>query len=158
MSGHAQAQESGGLTVATPWSRAVTRRNIVLTAANGFFVEAAMTLSEATMVLPLFVRALGGSSFLVGLVPSLRWFGWMAPQLVAAGQMRRLERFVPMVRALEFIRSSFYLVLALLAFLFGRSNPQLVLGAFFALFFLTRLAAGSSAVIMSHRVVEKKAG
>lgn len=38
----------------------VIQRNVVYSAANHFFVEAAMTLSDPSTVLPLFVKALGG--------------------------------------------------------------------------------------------------
>ncbi len=127
-------------------SEKATRRNIAYSAVNQFFVEASMTMSEATTVLPLFVKALGGSNFLAGLLPSLRWFGWLAPQFFAAGRMQRLSRFLPTVQWLEVIRSTFYLAIAALAFFLGPTRPGLVLAAFFVLFMVTRFAAGSSAV------------
>jgi hypothetical protein len=127
-------------------SERATRHNIAFSAINQFFVEASMTMSEATTVLPLFVKALGGSNFLAGLLPSLRWFGWLAPQFFAAGRMQRLSRFLPTVQWLEAIRSSFYLAIAAFAFFMGPTHPGLVLGVFFALFMVTRVAAGSSAV------------
>ena len=124
----------------------MTRRNIAFGTANQGLVEAAMTLAQPSMVLTLFVKALGGSNFLVGLIPSLRFFGWLAPQFLVAGSMRRLSRFLPMVRALESVRSSFYLIIAWVAVAYGRDNPPLVLGIFLVLFIITRFAAGSSAV------------
>ncbi|HHX66344.1 MAG TPA: hypothetical protein GX702_15815, partial [Chloroflexi bacterium] len=114
----------------------ITRRNIALSAANQFFVEAGMTLSEGTTVLPLLVKALGGSNFLAGLLPSLRWFGWLAPQFLAAGRMQRLTYFVPIVQKLELVRCIGYLLLGILTVLLGLSRPGLMLAIFVVLFML----------------------
>lgn len=130
----------------------VTRRNILCSALNSFCVEASMTLTEASEVLTLFVRMLGGSSFLVGLLPSLRYFGWLAPQFMAAGRVQSLTRFVPTIQWLEVVRSGFYLIIAALTFLWGRSHPGLVLAAFLPLYLVTRVAAGSSAVARAELV------
>jgi MFS family permease len=130
----------------------VTRRNILLSALNSSCVEASMTFTEASEVLTLYVRMLGGSSFLVGLLPSLRYFGWLAPQFVAAGRMQSLRHFVPTIQLLEIIRCSFYLIIALMTLLLGVSNPGLVLGVFFVLYLITRIAAGSSAVARAELV------
>jgi MFS family permease len=124
----------------------ITRRNVKLSAINQFFVEAAMTLSEATTVLPLLVKALGGSNFLAGLLPSLRWFGWLAPQFLAAGRMQRLTHFIPAIQKLESVRCIFYIILGILTAWLAPSQPGLVLALFFVLFMVTRFSAGSSAV------------
>lgn len=105
-----------------------------------------MTLSEPSSVLTLFVKALGGSNFLVGLLPSLRFFGWLAPQFLVAARMQRLSRFIPITRALEFVRAFFYLVIAVFALHYGIGNPRLALQVFLVLFMITRFAAGSSSV------------
>jgi MFS family permease len=133
-------------------SERVTRRNIILSALNAFCVEASMTLTEASEVLTLYVRMLGGSTFIVGLLPSLRFFGWLAPQFVAAGRMQSFRRFLPTIQRLELVRSSLYLVIAALTFLFGVRSPGLVLAAFFVLYLVTRIAAGSSAVARAELV------
>ncbi|MCD6519828.1 MAG: MFS transporter [Anaerolineae bacterium] len=122
------------------------RRNFAFGAANHFFVEAAMTLSDPGTVLPLFIKALGGSNFLAGLLPSLRWVGWLAPQFFIAGRLQRLRRMIPATLALESVRFTLYPVIALLTLLWGKENPSLVLGVFFVLFLLTRFAGGGSAV------------
>lgn len=105
-----------------------------------------MTVSEPSSVLTLFVKALGGSNFLIGLIPSLRFFGWLAPQFLVAARMQRLSRFIPITQALEFVRASFYLAIAGFALAYGAGNPQLVLGIFLVLFMITRVTAGSSSV------------
>lgn len=105
-----------------------------------------MTISEPESVLTLFVKALGGSSFLIGLLPSLRFFGWLAPQFLVAARMQRFSRFVPITQALEFVRAFLYLAIAGFALAYGVRNPQLVLGVFLVLFMITRVTAGSSSV------------
>lgn len=129
-----------------------TRRNVAFSAVNHFFVEGAMNLSEASMVLTLLVKALGGSNLLAGLLPSLRFVGWLVPQFFAAGRLQRLSRFLPAVRFLEAIRSSFYLIIAGFTLAYGIKSPQLVLAVFYPLFLVTRLAAGSSAVARAELV------
>ncbi|MBC7234716.1 MAG: MFS transporter [Chloroflexi bacterium] len=115
-------------------------------AVNSFFVEAAMTITEPGTVLALYIKELTGSVFLAGLLPSLRYFGWLAPQFFAAGRLQRLRRFLPAVQWLEAIRGSFYLLVAAAIALWSLDRPNLVLILFFSLFMVTRLAAGCSAV------------
>ena len=105
-----------------------------------------MTLSRPSLIMTLFVRALGGSNFLAGLVPSIEFVGWLTPQFLAAGRMRRLSRFLPLVQALEILRTACYLIIAGVAFAYGREHPILVLGVFFALLVILRIAAGTSIV------------
>ncbi len=129
-----------------------TRRNIRYGAVNQFFVEAAMTLSEGTMVLPLLVRGLGGSTFLAGLLPSVLWFGWLGPQFLVAGPLQQLRRFLPVTRYLELVRSLLYLALGGIVLTWGASRPGLALSLFFPLFAISRCAAGSSAVARNELV------
>jgi MFS family permease len=124
----------------------IVKRNIAAGAANSFFVEAAMTTSEPGTVLTLFIRELTGSTFLAGLVPSLRYFGWLAPQFLAAGHMQRLRRFLPTVQALEAVRSIGYMLAAAAIAFLSRSHPELVVILFATVFMATRIAAGCSAV------------
>lgn len=105
-----------------------------------------MMLCDGSLVLTLFVRALGGSNLLVGLLPSLKFFGWLMPQFFAAGSLQRLNRFLPAVQRLEAVRSAFYLLIGLCALAFAQDQPEWVLFIFFVLFLSTRIAAGSSNV------------
>ena len=105
-----------------------------------------MMLCDGSLVLTLFVRALGGSNLLVGLLPSLKFFGWLMPQFFAAGNLQRLTKFLPAVQRLEAVRSAFYLLIGLCALVFAQDHPEWVLLIFFILFLSTRIAAGSSNV------------
>jgi len=129
-----------------------TRRNIRLTAVNHFFVEGAMTLCEPESVLTLFVKEVSGSTFLASLMPTLRYFGWLAPQFVVAGHLQRFRRFVPVTLVFESFRFVLYLAIAAVAGLFGLTRPMLTMAVFFGLFAITRVAAGSSAVARTELV------
>ncbi|MHB1319312.1 MAG: MFS transporter, partial [Anaerolineae bacterium] len=128
------------------------RRNIAWSAANHFFVEGGMTLSDPATVLPLMIREMGGSHVLAGLVPSVRLFGWLLPQFFVAAPLQRLRRFLPTVRLLEGVRALAYLALALLLASYDGANTGYTLPLFFALFVMARLAAGSSAVARAELV------
>ena len=121
-----------------------SRRQTILCGLNQFFIEGGMTLADPSLVLPLFVRALGGSTALAGLLSSLRFFGWMLPQFVVAGPVERRSRLLPLIAALEMFRSGAYIVIAFGVALLGSRYPQMILALFFVLFILTRFTAGSS--------------
>ena len=147
-------------TRATPLrTKTTTRRNMVWSSVNHFFVEGSMTLSDPGTVLPLMVMDLGASHVIAGLVPSLRFFGWLLPQFFVAGALQRLERFIPAVRWLESVRIVGYLMLAALLVWLTPTHPGLMLTLIIILFVLTRIAAGSSAVARAElmaRVVPQK--
>ncbi len=136
------------------------KRNIALSAINQFFVEAGMTVSDASMVLSLYLRALGGSNFLIGLLPSLRFFGWLVPQFVIAGTLERKRRMMPTIRLLEAVRFTSLFAVAGLTLAWADSRPRLLISVFLVLYMATRVAAGCSAVgrteIMGHIVPPDK--
>ncbi len=117
-----------------------------LAAVNQFFVETGMTLTEASTVLVLLVKSLGGSNFMAGLLPSLRFFGWLVPQFAISGRLERKRVLIPTVRALEAWRVVPFFLMAAVTYALGKSRPEWALVIIFVLYLLTRLAAGSSAV------------
>ena len=111
-----------------------------------------MTLSEPESVLTLFVKEVSGSTFLASLMPTLRYFGWLAPQFLVAGHLERFRRFVPVTLAFEAFRFVSYLLIAATVAVFGLTRPALTIAVFFGLFAITRVAAGSSAVARTELV------
>ena len=65
---------------------------------NGVCFSLAETLVDASLVLALFVRELGGSTLLVGLLPSLKNGGFLLPQLLVAGRITGMPRMMPLYR------------------------------------------------------------
>lgn len=125
----------------------VARRNYWFALLNGVAVQLGMNVTAPAMVLTIFLRELGASNALVGALPSLRFAGWYLPQLLVAGWIESRPRKIPSALAMEAIRSGTYAVLAFLTGLWAASRSGWLIGAFLALFTLTRFAAGTGAVI-----------
>jgi hypothetical protein len=105
-----------------------------------------MNLTDPSLVLSVFVRMLGGSNMLVGLVPTIRFGGWFLPQFLAASWIQPQERKVPIAVALETVRVLIYGAFAVLTYTLGVSSPRLLLVTFFVLFSISRLTTGTSAL------------
>ncbi|HHY38468.1 MAG TPA: MFS transporter [Clostridia bacterium] len=101
---------------------------------DGIFFRSSTAFWDASTIIPSLIHDLYGSRFLTGLVPTLRYGGWYAPQLLVA---KYSERTVYKKRLLLFgylIVTGSYSALTLLT-LFGsplwlKSSPLLVLGAY----------------------------
>jgi hypothetical protein len=50
-----------------------------------------MNLTDPSLVLSVFVRMLGGSNMLIGLLPTIRFGGWFLPQFMAASWIQPQE-------------------------------------------------------------------
>jgi hypothetical protein len=122
------------------------RRNYFLGVVNGTFTQLGMNVTQPSLVLSVFVRALGGSNTLVGSIPAIRFGGWFLPQFLAASWIQPSRHKVPIAVGLEVIRAAVYAALGLLTFSLGPSNPTLLLILFFVLFGLSRLTAGTGAL------------
>lgn len=122
------------------------RRNYLLGAVNGMFTQLGMNLTQPSLVLSVFIRALGGSNALVGLLSAIRFGGWFLPQFLVASWIQPRQRKVPIAVVLEIVRVVIYGILGVLTYTMSHSNPSLLLLILFILFGLSRLAAGSGAL------------
>ncbi|GIV97248.1 MAG: MFS transporter [Herpetosiphonaceae bacterium] len=84
--------------------RRVAARDYWFGIANGVLFTLAEALSDANLVLALFIRELGGPLTLVGLLPSLKNGGWLLPQLVAAGRLQARRLVLPVYRKASIAR------------------------------------------------------
>ena len=123
-----------------------SRRNYLLTIAHGICVRLGMNLTDPSLVLSVFVRMLGGSNMLVGLLPTIRFGGWFLPQFLAASWIQPQERKVPISVAMEAIRVLAYIAFAVLTHTLAASHPHLLLVIFFVVFSITRLFTGTGAL------------
>lgn len=126
--------------------RSTEQRNYLLTIANGVSIRLGMQLSDPSLVLSVFVRLLGGSNTLVGLLPTIRFGGWFLPQFLAASWIQPRPRKVPIGVVLETNRILIYGSLAALTYALGLSHPRLLLWIFFVLLTVSRLITGTSAL------------
>jgi MFS family permease len=123
-----------------------SQRSYFLGILNGVSTRVGMSLTHPSMVLSVFIRTLGGSNALVGLLPAIRFGGWFLPQFLVASWIQPKPRKVPTVVALETVRVLIYGALVALTCALGLSYPRLLLVLFFVLFTLSRLAAGTGAL------------
>jgi hypothetical protein len=122
----------------------LVRRNYLLGVINSVATQLGMNATSPSLVLSVFVRVLGGSNALVGLLPAIRYTGWMLPQYLLAGWLKARQRKVPLVTRLELTRALAYGLIAASTLALGRSNPAVLLVVFVALFTLSRLVASVS--------------
>jgi len=118
------------------------RRNYALGITNGAFFGLFDSIASPYVVLPLFVHALGGSNFLVGLLPALANGGWFLPQFLISHRLQRLTYKLPVYSAAAILRVICFTALPIATFMIGDKNPALLLTIFFALFTIYWLAAG----------------
>ncbi|MBI3944827.1 MAG: MFS transporter [Armatimonadetes bacterium] len=91
---------------------------------------AGISLFSMGTILPLFVRQLTESPFLIGLIPAVYWAGLFLPQLVVAraiAHLPRLRRYVMIIAVLERV----FLALLVPLTLWLWRNPEALLVAFF---------------------------
>lgn len=91
---------------------ATLRRNTRLGIANGVLFSLAEAFSDANLVLSVFVRELGASSVVVGLLPSLKNGGWLLPQLWSAGRLQAMPHTLPVYQRVGLIRFIIWIGLA----------------------------------------------
>lgn len=78
--------------------RRETRRNYILHGVEGGIYMGGLSLLAAESVAPAMVASLGGSAFMVALMPMLTQIGLSWPSLFTAHRIEKLPRVMPLVR------------------------------------------------------------
>ena len=120
------------------------RRNYRLGVLHHALAELGKTLADPSLVLALFVRQLGGSNTLVGLLSTIRYGGFFLPQLFVAGLIQNEPRKSPYYVKAELTRCAGYGVIALA--ILALPQARLLLPIFFVLFAVSYLAHGAGSV------------
>lgn len=120
------------------------RDNIRYGILNRAFSEVGKTLADPNIVLSLFVRQLGASNILVGLLSTIRYAGWFIPQIFVAGHVQHQARRGFIYVAAEGSRCLGYLILA--ALILAIPNSPILLPLFFAVFAISYLGHGVGSV------------
>lgn len=94
------------------------------------------------LVVSLFVNSLGGSNFLVGLLPAIYNGGWFLPQFLISHRLQVMPRKKDLYNLMSVVRVTAWSLLVLATFLIGTSNPVLLLAIFFILYTIYSLAGG----------------
>jgi len=122
------------------------RHNFRFGVINGVCFSLAETLVDASLVLVLFVRELGGSTLLVGLLPSLKNGGFLLPQLLVAGRITGMARMMPLYRRAAVARTVVFLCLTLIIFAAAALPVGVTLTLFVLAYSAYNLTGGSSSL------------
>jgi len=122
------------------------QRNFRLGVANGILFSLAEALVDANLVLALFVRELGGSQALVGLLPSLKNGGFLLPQLLVAGRIEGMPRKMPLYRRRAIARTIAFGLMTLVIFGALYFPASITLFLLFSTYAVYNLAGGASSL------------
>jgi hypothetical protein len=127
-------------------SKSTDQRNYLLSIFNGLFTRLGMNITHPSLVLSIFARFLGASNTLIGLLPAIRFGGWLLPQFLAASWIQPQPRKVPIAVTFESVRVVIYGALAVLTCALGLSHPYTLLIVFFVVFSISRVTTGTGAL------------
>lgn len=99
------------------------RRNFVANFADVAFFSLGLAFSSLTTIVPLFIRQLGGSTLLVGLIPALVQVGTLLPPLLVAAHVARLGPKLPFILRMTLAERLPWPLLAIASFFLARSQP-----------------------------------
>lgn len=114
----------------TQFDPQIAAHNTKVFIADGTFFNLGQAFLEGNSVLPTFVSTLTTSPFLIGVVSSLRAFGYLMPQIFVAGYMDRLKYKKPFMMKAGYVMRISALVMAASALL-SVKNRALALAIFY---------------------------
>lgn len=118
------------------------RRNYTLGVINGAILGFVDAIWAPSLVLAIFVAQLGGSNFLIGLLPAIYNGGWFLPQFLISHRVDRIPIKKTAYLVAGLVRSICLTLIVLATFVLGTSNPTLLLGLFFILYITFSLISG----------------
>jgi len=118
------------------------RRNFKFNALDGILFTFGFAFVDLASVVPAFIRRLGGSDFLISVIPAAQAIGWMTPQIFVANFVEGLRRKKPYVIAVGAWERLPHLAVIALCFLLGNSHPHVLIAACLAAIFAAALAFG----------------
>jgi MFS family permease len=102
-------------------------RNYLAHIIEGGLFMGGMTFLAANSVMPAMVKSLGGSSWVISVMPVAMGLGFMGPALLIAHRVERLYAVKPLVMLTGIFQRLPFLVAALALFFAAESHPALVL-------------------------------
>ena len=103
------------------------KRNFAANFVDVAFFSLALAFASQTTIIPLYIRALGGSTLLIGLVPALIQTGFVLPPLFVAPFVGRLRRKLPYILLMTLGERLPWAILALATALLALQNPGALL-------------------------------
>lgn len=118
---------SGPQATIEPAFPAHWRRNFAANFVDSMFFSLAMAFASTSTIVPVFIRQLGGSALLVGLIPALVQAGQMLPPLFAAPYITPLKRKLPFLLKMTLGERLPWPLLALLSMVVAPRYPGAML-------------------------------
>lgn len=106
------------------------------------FFSLGLAFASMNTIVPVFIRQLGGSALIIGLVPALVQTGQMLPPLFAAPYVAPLERKLPFLLKATLGERLPWPILAIACIFFARDYPGPMLGITIVLLAIFGLAGG----------------
>jgi len=140
---HETLAQDSSTDAATDYQRSIEahfRRNFVVNVADMAFWSLGSACASTATVLPLYLRHLTSNAVLIGLLPSLQFFGWRLPQAFTGNYVQRLPRKKPFVLLISLNERIPFLFLGLTTLLLASISDDVALALVF--FFLAWQALG----------------
>jgi MFS family permease len=118
------------------------RYNYIVGLVNGAIFGFVDALIAPSLTLALFVTALGGSSFLVGLLSAIYNGGWFFPQFLVSHRLQQQPLKTPVYKRAAIIRIICWFFIVVATYAFGATQPTLLLVIFFILMTIYSFTAG----------------
>jgi len=119
--------------------------NFVVNVMDGAFFGLALGFASYVTVIPLFIDSLTDAAWIIGFIASIHQIGWQLPQILTAGRVARLKRYLPMVMWMTFQERWPIFGLAVVALLVGMLGNTLALILAFVLVCWQALGGGFTA-------------
>ncbi len=129
-----------------PEVRVHFRRNFITNSVDVIFWLFGESFVSVATILPVFASSLTKSPLLIGLVPALINAGWVIPQILMAGYVKRLGRKMPFAKAMAIVERLPYLILPLTAYLLNWISGDFALIFFFGVIAWRGIASGMVAL------------
>jgi MFS family permease len=118
------------------------KRNFAANFVDVMFFSLALAFASMSTIVPVFIRQLGGSALIVGLVPAIVQTGQVLPPLFAAPYVAPLRRKLPFLLKMTLGERLPWPILAVACFLFAAQYPTAMLGTTVVLLGIFGLAGG----------------
>ncbi len=110
---------------------------------DGGLIGVGLLFVSVEMVMPVVIKSLSGSPYIISLMPVVSVLGVSLPALLFAHHWQRLPRLLPISVTMGFIQRLMYLVGAAVLFLFGK-NPAVAVAVVALCPLISNLASGVS--------------
>ena len=132
------------------------KRNTVLSFADGAIFSFAMGMAPIGTTIVYYVGNFTDSKVIIGLLTTLYNLMFYTPQIFLAKKLQKLDYYKPLSLTLGILMRIVWLILGILTFLLGKSNPTLYLVLFYILLSFLGIVSGFNSdvwLVLTSRIV-----